>query len=277
MPPIFQAVHVLYKRFQKSEIPVRAAALAFHSILSIIPVVALSFLYLRKLGVTQKWSDITKNFVLSHFNVQSGSVVIEHLDKLTTTASTKSTSIVGIAILAYTAFSLIIKFSDSLDTILGTAHEKPSLKPKFIKIFIKRCFTLTGIPVAVVFSLIVTTWIRHAPFLKEAFKIKFIGPFLALPLSWVVNIVVVSLVYYLIPRNKVSMRESIRAAFMVVPILEVGKFLVGLYNSHAISVQKLYGALAALPLFIFWVQISWMILLSGALFIRQPEEHAPHA
>lgn len=68
--------------------------------------------------------------------------------------------------------------------------------------------------------------------------------------------------------------EAIRAALIVAPVFELAKFFVSLYNRYAFTTQKVYGAFAVVPLFIIWVQLAWMILLTGALLVRIPQNAA---
>jgi membrane protein len=76
------------------------------------------------------------------------------------------------------------------------------------------------------------------------------------------------MIYHFIPRRRVPWTEAWRAALIAGPVFIAAKSIVGLYNRHALSAQKIYGALAAIPLLIAWVQLAWLIILSGALFIR---------
>jgi membrane protein len=273
MKIIPKPIELFLKRFERAQIFIRAAALAYHSLLALIPIFGLLFWYLKSIGVTESWAGMVKTFLLSHLNVNSSALVVKHFDKLTTSASAQGAGVVGLGVLLYTTWNLIIKFSDSLDHILGTAHEEVRLDRKFAVVVIRRAMVLTAIPLTTMFSLVVSSWVRHQSVLEKLFSIPHVGAWLALPIAWFANFTTMTLVYYLVPKAHVSFFQAARAALIVAPVFEVVKYAVGQYNAHAISVQKLYGALSAIPLLMIWIQVAWMILLAGALFIQMPRSN----
>jgi membrane protein len=251
----------------------RAAALSFHTLLSLVPVVGLVFWYLRRVGITGHWAEMVRGFVHKNLSVGAGPQALEILDRLTTTASASVAGVVGLTFLAYTAVNLILKFSDSLDQILNTAVEEPRLQIGFLVVFVKRLLILTALPITLMISLVVTNWIRYESVLRSVFQIRWVGATLALPLTWLANIVVVALIYKWVPKRSVKWNQAFKAAAIATPLYELGRLGVGWYNTNMIATQKLYGALAAIPILVLWIQISWMLLLSGALLIKIPAKN----
>jgi membrane protein len=221
---------------------------------------------------------MVRQFVHKNLSVGVGPQALEIFDKLTHTASASVAGIIGIAFLSYTAINLILKFSESLDQILNTAVEEPRFEIRYLFIFGKRLLVLTALPISLIASLVVSNWIRYESMLKTLFRIRWVGAYLALPLTWLANIVVVTLIYKWIPKRSVPWLQAFRAAAIATPIYEAGRYLVGWYNTTMISTQKLYGALAAIPILVLWIQVSWMILLCGALLIQIPaKSQSPRA
>jgi membrane protein len=94
------------------------------------------------------------------------------------------------------------------------------------------------------------------------------GPFIRNALTWVSTVIAVFLVYYFIPSKRISRKRAWIMAWLIGPILQVLRILLGIYARYAVSFHKIYGVLAVIPLSILWVQLSWAVLLSGALFLR---------
>ena len=61
---------------------------------------------------------------------------------------------------------------------------------------------------------------------------------------------------------------AVRAALLVTPAFQAGRYAMGVYSLKAIATSKLYGALAVIPLFMLWAQVAWIIILTGALFLK---------
>lgn len=259
-------------RFTTSEIPLRASALAYHTLLAIVPVIGLVFLYLKKIGITRKWHQRVQEFILAHLNVGASEDFMKYFSKLTSTVSGNSWGYVGLGVFIYTGYSLIMRLGNSLDFILNTSLAAPEFKKDFLKLTLRRLFVLIILPVALMVSLFVTSWLKNESILREIFKLETVGPWLATPLPILIDGVAFFFVYHFIPQRPLRALETLKTAFLVSIVFELARMGVGTYNKHALMTHKLYGALAVIPVFIIWVQAAWMIILTGALFIRIPKD-----
>ncbi len=255
-------------RFEQAEIPVRAAALAYHTILAIVPLLGLFFWYLKHLGVTDRWLQLSKTYIVAQLNVASSSQFNLFFEKLTHNVQGSGWGWIGLLLFIYTSTNLIVRFGQSLDRILGTAEGPPDTHWSVLKLAFRRLVVMLGLPIAVTLSLGITQWMRKDSWLHFIFDLKTVGPLIAYAIPVAVDILVLFFVYHFIPKKPVPWREALRAAVIVAPVAEAVHFCFSLYNNYAVNVHRLYGVLAVIPLFILWVQITWMIVLSGALFIK---------
>ena len=255
-------------RFHQSEITTRAAALAYHSLLAIVPVVGLFFWYLTNIGVTDKYLKLSRDYIISQIDVGADHTFVEQFDRLTATVSGSSWGWIGVVLLVYTAANLIVRFGESLDIILDSAPNLPKMTWSSLKLSLRRIFVMLGMPVALTLSLVVTQWIRSDSWFHLLFKARLVGPYLALSIPVSVDVFVLFLIYHFIPRKPLPARQSFKAALVVGPLFEITHFGVGVYNGYAVSVHKIYGVLAVIPMVILWVQVAWILILSGALLVR---------
>ncbi len=112
-------------------------------------------------------------------------------------------------------------------------------------------------------------WIKNDSWLKYVFNIEYFGSFLALPLPWTLDLIVFVLLYLYVPNTKVAPWQAMRAALFSTPLYIAGKQAMGYYSAYALTTHKIYGAFAVVPLMMLWVYVAWVIVLSGALFIRE--------
>lgn len=267
---IFRSIKGKYRQFWKADVPVRAAALGFHTLLAIVPCVGLVFWYLSRINVLDQWRDLVKGFVLDQLNTSSSEVFSHYFEILTGTVSGGSWGWIGLGVFIYTAWNMIARFGDSLDIILGSVPEHPSVKLSYLQLIGRRILIMLGLPIAMTISLGVSQWIRQDSWFHYLVSWKAVGPIIALPVAWLTGVVATFFVYYFVPRIHVRWTEALKAAAIVVPLTEVVSYGFGVYNAHAVSVYKVYGVLAVIPIFILWIQLFWMILLAGALLIEFP-------
>jgi membrane protein len=84
--------------------------------------------------------------------------------------------------------------------------------------------------------------------------------------SWLL----ILLLYRLVPDSKVKWRPLLVGSFLAAVSWELGKWAFGLYVQHAAK-NSWYGSLALLPLFMFWIYITWSVVLLGLelTFVQQ--------
>jgi membrane protein len=72
------------------------------------------------------------------------------------------------------------------------------------------------------------------------------------------------LIYRIIPHRQVPWRHALFGAAIAAVLFEAGKDLFTLYVSYAPTYSLVYGAFAAVPIFLVWVYLSWLVVLLGA-------------
>lgn len=249
-----------------------SAALAFHTILAVVPVLGFGFWYLHRLGVTKRWVLMTQQYVFERLSVDSSAEIINVLNNMTLNLDDMSWGWVGFSILLYTAISLVAKFGRGLDSVMGEHSElQAELRRNWIqrlKIWLRRSLGILGLPVALTISVGVSQWIKHDSWLNHLIKLKHLGPIVGIPLSWGASITSVFFVYYFIPSRRVGFKAAFKLALVVGPLLELIRLLLGLYAKMAVAGQKVYGVFAIIPMLILLIQLSWAVLLSGAVWLR---------
>jgi len=87
------------------------------------------------------------------------------------------------------------------------------------------------------------------------------------PIGWiapfVVGVLVVASLYTLMPNTQVSFRRAMEGAVLAVPLWAVARWTFALYVDRVGS-QSIYGAMGLIPLFLLWLNLSWLIFLFGA-------------
>ncbi|NCN26658.1 YihY/virulence factor BrkB family protein [bacterium] len=255
-------------RFFEAEIPTRASALAFHTLLAMVPAIGLLFWYLEKVGVTQYWLSQIQSFMLSHINVSSSESFSNFYQSLTGASKGSSFGMVATLVFTYTSLSVLKKLGDSMDAILKTHELEWDFSQNFFKVMIRRIMVLVGLPLAIIASIAIAAWIKQDSWLRPLFNDGPYSGLLSMPIPWVIDGIAFFFLYRFVPRRDISSYEALRAAIFVVPLFELAKYGIGAYNVYAISTHKIWGAFSAIPFFFIWIQLAWTILLSGTLLIR---------
>ena len=76
----------------------------------------------------------------------------------------------------------------------------------------------------------------------------------AMPL--LLSVAAFTLIYAAVPNTRVPLRHALVGGTFTAVLFETAKQLFGLYVSYFPSYQLIYGAFAAVPLFLLWVYLS---------------------
>jgi membrane protein len=91
---------------------------------------------------------------------------------------------------------------------------------------------------------------------------------LLVPLGWasplVIGVIVLSAVYKLLPNTRVKYRAAVGGAVVALPLWLLARWAFESYIDEFVTRGNLYGVLGVLPLFLIWLNLSWLIFLFGA-------------
>jgi membrane protein len=258
-----------WARYSKAKIAVLASSLAFYTLTSVLPMFTLGFWYLSSAGVTEKWIHMARGYIISHLDFGSGERVLDLFNRITVETTDSSWGWVGLFTFFYIAIMLLVSVGNAIDQVVNTSEIEMDLSHGTLKAIGRRVLFLIFMPVALTISTLLMSWIKDDSWLKHVFNLNYVGSVLALPLPWSLDLLVFVLLYYYVPNRRVTLKQALRGALFSTPLFIAGKYGMGYYSAYALTTHKIYGAFAVIPLMMLWIYVAWLIVLSGALFIRE--------
>jgi membrane protein len=82
---------------------------------------------------------------------------------------------------------------------------------------------------------------------------------------FVVSAIGFAALFIIVPNTRVATRDAVAGGVLVAVLLELMKFGFAFYVSKISTYTTIYGAFAALPVFLIWVYLSWLSILFGAI------------
>lgn len=244
-----------------------ASALSYYTLLSIIPVLAIVFGIAKGFGFEQALEDQ----ILEVFYQQA-----EFAGKLITFA--KSTlenahgSLIagtGVIFLFWTSISLLGSFESALNKIwniskMRTYKERvTAYLPLLIfgPLIVIASSSLTFVVITKVIELSTEQGIY--PVIKPAIHVAYYVALLLL--SWLLLL----FLYTYMPNKVIPWRSCLTASFFAALAFQISQWAYIHLQIYLTSYNAIYGSLAAIPLFLIWLQIAWVIILAGAEFAKQ--------
>ncbi len=180
--------------------------------------------------------------------------------------SAAQTTAIGIVGFAGTGILLLVTVEDQLNALWRVTTSRP-----WTQRVLAYWTLLTLGPLLVGMSLTLSTYLdtaaRRAGFDPEAL-VQFAGGWphaLARLVPFLLELVACTLLYSLIPNCAVRWRDGVLGAAVAAAAIEMLKIGFAVYIGAMSSYQTVYGAIAAIPIFLLWMYVSWMAVLLGAV------------
>jgi YihY family inner membrane protein len=234
-----------------------AGSLAFLSMFAMVPMFSIAFAVLTALPVFGEIREALHRFLDGNlFPSAFSETLLSHVGQFAAQAG--ELSLVGAAAFFATAFTALLTVEATLNRIWGA----PRPRPLSLRLMLYWAILTLG-PLLLASSLalnglLVTRWLRGGD-LQELRSLWFIV------LPWLTTFIGLALLYRVVPATHVRWREAFIGALLASVLIELLRRGIGIYVAQLPSYTIVYGAFAALPLFLFWLFLGWMALLAGAL------------
>ena len=232
----------------------RAGSLSYTTVLALVPLLGVSLSIASAVGHDALRNGV-RDFAFAFLApaVRKGSLAtLETFIDHATSGGVISVS--GVALL-FTAVMLLRSIESAINRIWGVSEGRTI--PLRIAVYLT---VLVFGPVLLGGSLAVTTSLRDA-ISHEGMPL---WPAAAAVVPFLVAVVGLSILYKVAPNAAVKKRAAFAGALVASIAFEAVKHGFAYYTAHYVRYTMIYGALAAIPLFLVWVYLTWVVVLFGA-------------
>jgi membrane protein len=257
-----KVIILAFRGFKRDECPVRSSALTYFSLLSLVPVIAVIFAIAKGFGLDKLLEHEIKSNFESHQEVMNYVLTFSK----TMLSSTKGglLAVISIGFLLYTVLRLFNHIENAINSIWNIEKSRP-----FIRKFTDYLSIILIAPILIVFAGTSTVYISTVfkSLSKNYGLIELISPLVVILIKLIPYLVIwllFTLMYMIMPNKKVKVSHCIIAGLIAGTAYQLIQFYYINLQIGFSRYNTIYGSFAALPLFLMWVQLSWLVFLFGA-------------
>jgi membrane protein len=240
------AIRIL-QQWARDKCPQQAAALAFNSALSLVPVTAIAFTILRSVGSLDAQSRLT-DFIANRM-LPGMNDITDRIEGFSKNISVGALGGAGLFFTIITCYSLY-SYVERIFNDIWRVGQRRTVMGKFLTFYAM----VTLLPAMASMSLY---W--SGRLIGASTASRFLVPL-------AIQVVGLLLMNKLLPRTNVSWRAALIGALFTAIVLEIGKFVFVRFAKSMLleSYNGVYGSLGLIPLLLIWIYASWLLVLLGA-------------
>lgn len=251
-----------WKGFQKNRINLHASALTFYSMLSVVPVAALIFGISKGFGFEEKLENVIHDLFAGREDLKAAAdYLIDFTNNMLLKINGGFIAGVGLIVLIWSVMQLLGNIEDSFNAIWEIKKARP-----FIRKFSDYLSMMLIMPVLFLMSSSATVYLSNYV-TDSTGLLQYLGPLVTIFIKLVPYILIYllfTLLYVVMPNTKVIFKYGLLAALITGTFYQI---LIWIYFGFQVVVSSygaIYGGFLAIPLFLVWMQLSWLIVLLGA-------------
>lgn len=253
----FMYLRLLFRHFQADECQQKAASLTYTTLLSLVPILTVVLVIFSSVPALESVRDQMQAAIYNNVMPSSGEQINQHIQSFTEKSS--KLGIGGVIGLFVTAILTLMTIEQAFNKI-WRVQERSGGTSSIIRYWMM--ITLGPIVLGVLFG--ASSAIQSLSFLNQ--KIAGYG------IDWGIWAYLVSFglsilgffgMYWLIPKAHVPIKNAAIAGLVIAVLFETLKQVFGTLMADFTSYEAIYGAFAALPIFLLWIYLSWNLILLG--------------
>lgn len=259
---VLRVLMLSYRGFTENHVMLRASALTFYSLMSVIPILAMGFGIAKGFGYDKILEQQLMESLQGHEEIAIK--LIDFSNSLLARTTGGLIAGIGIAVLFWSIIKVFTNIERSFNAVWQVEKERP-----FTRKFTDYLSMMLIAPILVIASSSATVYLstQLGTYTQQVEILGYISPFLIFLLRLIPYILIsllFTLTYIVMPNTTVNVKSGIIAGIVAGSAFVVTQWAYIHFQVGVSKYNAIYGSFAALPMFLIWLQTSWFIVLFGA-------------
>lgn len=267
---VARLIHVLARDLSAGQITMRAMGLVYTSLLSLVPLLALAFSLLKAFGMNNTLRPMLERFLAPLG--EGAEPLIDTITGFVANVQVGVLGVVGLVVLLYSVVSLIQKIEMGCNAIWEVRSTR-SLGRRFTEYL---SILLVG-PLIMVAAISMTASLASNTVVTYLSNVEVFGTLLYVggkTLPYIMYSAAFTFLYSFMPNTRVHFLPALGGGLFAGILWQTASVGFTTFAANAGNVNAIYSGFAILILLLFWLYISWLIMLTGCrvAFLLQHQE-----
>ncbi|MFC5475116.1 YihY family inner membrane protein [Paraherbaspirillum soli] len=244
------------RRLDEERLPQVAGSLTFTTILALVPILTIALAIFTAFPLFGTFRASLETYFVQNLMPKSvANTILGYLSQFASKSASLS-AVGGVALVVTSAMTMA-----TIDHVFNRIWRVKTQRPLIQRVLVYWAIITLG-PLLIGISITVTSYLSAA---ANGLVVGWIGGWFYTLISVGLTTVAFTLLYVGVPNQRVDWRDAFWGGLLAGIVFEIAKRLFAAYVIKFPSYTMVYGTLAALPIFLLWIYMLWMITLVGAL------------
>jgi len=249
-----------YSLYMEKECQKSAASLTYMTLFAIVPLLTVCYSMFSIIPAFSAVGDQFQQLIFTRLLPSDEQLIIKYLNDFSSQA--RQLTAFGVLFLMVSAYFMLKNIEQNFNAIWNVPRER-----RGISNFLLYWAILSLGPLLLGLALGMNTYLASLKlFVGYYDSFNLVGQLFEW-LPWLFTAAAFTLLFAAVPNCKVSVRHAVAGGVVTMLVFELFKTSFSWMVTHS-SLKLIYGAFAIVPLFLLWINLSWMVVLGGAVFVR---------
>ncbi len=258
---VFAFANYVKDSFFRHEGAQTSAYLAFTTLFAIVPLITVTFSVLALVPELRRWENAMRDVLFRHVLPNTGTFIEKYLGEFASQAANLTTA--GILVLFVTCMLMLRRIESSFNKIWHVRQARTGVNG-----FLLYWAILSIGPLLMGMAFLLSSYVASLQVLSLWFPWLEMDRWFWSFIPFASTIAVFSLAYVAIPNTSVPFRHALVGGTFAGALFEIARHVMAFGFQLFPSYQFVYGAFAAVPIFLTWIYVSWVIVLLGAELVQ---------
>ena len=260
MPELWRRAQYLFSRFNADRCSENSAALTYMSLFALVPLLTVVYTMASAVPAFHGLEVKVQAFMFENLMPDTNSEIRGYLDEFSQQA--KNLTGPGIVFLVVTAVFMLRNIEKAFNQIWRASENRSPVSS-----FMLYWAVLSLAPITIGLALALSTYLSSFAHMLEDYDVIGVKAFMLKIAPLALSTAGFSLIYVAVPNCRVPFKHCLVGGFVAAGAFHIAR---SVFTDLVVgsSYTFIYGAFAAVPLFLLWIYLSWNIVLMGGILVH---------
>lgn len=256
----WQFAQMMQRQVRDTDCMKSAAQLTYVTLFALVPLMTVTYSMFSAIPAFQGLGEELQALIFANMVPETGQELLGHLQDFSNQA--RRLTLVGVVFLVASAYFMLANIEKNFNAVWGIVKGRRGISK-----FLLYWAVLSLGPLLLGIGLAMSTYLASLRFFMDGYQVLGWITWIFEFTPWVLTSATFTLLFAAVPNCKVPLKHALIGGFITGFVFEVLKAVFGVIVANS-AISSIYGAFAIVPLFLLWVNVTWLVILSGAVLVH---------